>query len=240
MLLMATMGATVLLMSGVAYALTVQCDGAGDQDPAAGQCRGTLGDDDITGTDQKDSIVALRGFDDVLAGGGADEISGGILDDNLQGEEGNDTYWGGNGADDLSEYGNFSGELSGDDEMNGGYGPDFLEGNEGADVLRGDEGDDDGMYGDEGNDKLFGGPDEDEMEGEEGADELYGGPDDDWIDAADEETADTPDTVNGGLGFDVCIVNQNDRVFNCEAISPYPNPTPAAAARATEDSTGNR
>ena len=63
-LLMAAMGAAMLLVSGVAYALTVvQCDGTGDQDPATGQCQGTDQNDDITGTDQADLISALGGFD---------------------------------------------------------------------------------------------------------------------------------------------------------------------------------
>lgn len=51
-LLMAAMGAAVLLVSGVAYALAVQCDGAGDQDPDTGQCRGTNQNDVINGTAQ--------------------------------------------------------------------------------------------------------------------------------------------------------------------------------------------
>jgi Ca2+-binding RTX toxin-like protein len=132
--------------------------------------------------------------------------------------------------------------------MNGGDGPDWMEGNQGPDVLRGQNGDetyagdsrDVAMYGDEGNDKIFGGPDEDYMEGEQGADELYGGAEDDFLDAADQETMDTPDTVNGGLGFDVCVVNENDRVFNCERTETSPNPTLPTAARVIEDSTGNR
>jgi hypothetical protein len=39
-LLMAAMGAAMLLVvSGVAYALSVQCDGTGDQDPDLGNAR---------------------------------------------------------------------------------------------------------------------------------------------------------------------------------------------------------
>jgi Ca2+-binding RTX toxin-like protein len=80
---MALMGATVLLASGVAYALTVQCDGVGDQDPATGQCRGTTEDDQITGTEQSDTIFALNGFDEVFAGAGEDVLNGATLADNL-------------------------------------------------------------------------------------------------------------------------------------------------------------
>src|SRR5918994_4142583 len=67
-LLMAAMGATVLVVSGVAYALSVQCDGTGDQDPDPGQCQGTDQNDVITGTEQSDiAIDALGGRDEVNA-----------------------------------------------------------------------------------------------------------------------------------------------------------------------------
>jgi hypothetical protein len=64
---MAAMGAALLLVSGVAFALSVQCDGTGDQDPDSGECRGTTEDDKITGTAQRDSISARDGLDDVNA-----------------------------------------------------------------------------------------------------------------------------------------------------------------------------
>ena len=78
LLMMAAMGAAVLLASGVAYALNVQCDGTDDQDPDPGQCQGTQEDDEISGTDQTDIIRALSGFDDVFAGAGEDELYGGM------------------------------------------------------------------------------------------------------------------------------------------------------------------
>jgi hypothetical protein len=46
--------------------------------------------------------------------------------------------------------------------------------------------------------------------------------------------------VNGGPGFDECIVNENDTVSNCEDTSTVPDPTAATAASAKEGSTGNR
>src|SRR5215211_3302176 len=88
-LLMAAMGAAVLLASGVAYALSVQCDGTGDQDPDPGQCRGTNQNDGITGTAQRDLIFALGGFDEVSAGGGQDELNGGDSADTLRGDADN-------------------------------------------------------------------------------------------------------------------------------------------------------
>jgi hypothetical protein len=53
--------------------------------------------------------------------------------------------------------------------------------------------------------------------------------------------------VDGGDGYDVCIVNENDTpVVNCERIQiepnpePSPNPTATSEPSAKEDSTGNR
>ena len=89
------------------------------------------------------------------------------------------------------------------------------------------------MLGYLGDDKLYGGTGDDGMAGEEGSDEHYGGPDKDYIDAAFFESVDTPDLVNGGDGYDVCIVNENhDPVVNCERIETLPDPTPVTAAGA--------
>jgi hypothetical protein len=77
-LLMAAMGAAMLLVvSGVAYALSVQCDGTGDQDPDLGECQGTDLSDVITGTAQRDIILALGGLDVVTARMGDDFVDGG-------------------------------------------------------------------------------------------------------------------------------------------------------------------
>src|SRR5215203_6985860 len=75
-LLMAAMGAAMLVVSGVAYALSVQCDGAGDQDPETGECAGTDQNDVITGTAQSELIFALGGLDVVNARGGDDFVDG--------------------------------------------------------------------------------------------------------------------------------------------------------------------
>jgi hypothetical protein len=67
---MAAMGATMLVVSGVAYALSVQCDSPTDQDPDPGECQGTEQNDVITGTALRDIILALGGLDVVNARGG--------------------------------------------------------------------------------------------------------------------------------------------------------------------------
>jgi len=237
-LMMAAMGATVLLASGVAYALDVRCDRASDPDPAPGQCLGTPEDDDITGSTQADIIRALNGFDDVVARGGEDEIYGGYLADFLAGGRGGDIYFGGKGTDSLNE--DFFD--SGRDEMNGGPNNDLIEAGVGNDILRGQAGDeseagdptDAAMFGGLGNDQLYGGTGDDSMEGEEGTDEHYGGPGNDFIDAANEErfATDAPDVVDCGDGFDTAVVLPNDTVSeNCEDVfNDFPGEGPVVAA----------
>lgn len=227
--MLAVVGSVLLVaFAGVAYALTVQCDGTGDQDPDPGQCQGTEQSDFIAGTDVRDVIFALGGFDDVDARGGQDELNGQNGGDFLLGGDNSDTYNGGNGDDIHSDWFSFSGSVtnSGRDVMNAGEGEDFMEGATGADILRGQAGDECGgpenveMFGDEGNDDLFGNAGEDCMEGDEGTDEHFGGADNDFIDAASQDPVGTPDVVDCGGGVDTAVVRRDeDNVRNnCENI----------------------
>src|SRR5215218_474946 len=109
---MAAMGATMLVVSTVAYALSVQCDSPTDPDPDPGECQGTDQSDVITGTAQRDIILALGGLDvvnarggddDVDGGRGADDISGGVGGDSLEGSGGPDDIQGGPGTTDAIE-----------------------------------------------------------------------------------------------------------------------------------------
>jgi Ca2+-binding RTX toxin-like protein len=75
------------------------------------------------------------------------------------------------------------------------------------------------MFGDEGDDELYGGPGDDAMEGEEGTDEHFGGQDNDYIDAADQDVGDASDLVDCGGGNDTAEVLPNDIVRgNCEEV----------------------
>jgi hypothetical protein len=87
---------------------------------------------------------------------------------------------------------------------------------------------------------LHGGAGPEYMEGEQGSDEMFGEGGDDLLDAADEETVDTPDVVNGGDGTDTCIVNENDDVSNCEDTTIEANPTLTSAASIQADTASNR
>lgn len=232
MLLMAVMGATVLLVSGVALAATII---------------GTEGPDLLSGTGAKDLIKGLGGGDKINGKGKGDELQGNEGFDFVCGENGSDTSYGGAGEDKLSEYDISQCALTippdgdgytGADTQFGGEGADFLEGARGPDTEFGGpnpDDDEDDLYGDTGGDELHGGLGPDYMEGEQGSDQMFGDAGDDYLDAADEETVDTPDVVNGGDGIDTCIVNPNDTVSNCEIGVTVPNPTLTTAASATAD-----
>lgn len=103
-LLVAALGAVLLTLSvGYTTQAIVQCTG--------GICRGTPGNDTVTGSQIRDVIflglgndssAARRGADDVHGDGGRDRLSGGPGDDSLFGAEGADNIVGGTGNDGLN------------------------------------------------------------------------------------------------------------------------------------------
>jgi Ca2+-binding RTX toxin-like protein len=226
LLLAVLVSGLLVAFAGVAWADFIPCMG--------GRCEGTQDPDVIEGTEGIDRIFALGGGDFVEAFGGADEINGQNGSDRVHGDNGNDTHNGGNGPDSLEEFS----DTTGRDVMNGGTDTDFMQGGPQADILRGQDGDEcfqdsaEGiiffqMFGDEGNDDLFGNAGEDCMEGEEGTDEHYGGADNDVIDALDGDldpvTGDplgTHDVVDCGGGFDHAAVNRDEDIVrgNCEDV----------------------
>jgi len=115
------MAAALFGVSGVAYALTIQCDGTGDQNPNPGVCEGTNDPDRITGTSGDDFIAAY---------GGRDRVSGLAGNDQVDGFDGNDVIHGGPDGD-----GNTGDTLDPFLGVN-------LEGAEDSDVVYGDDGDD--------------------------------------------------------------------------------------------------
>jgi Ca2+-binding RTX toxin-like protein len=117
------------------------------------QVVGTIGDDNLTGTEGADIICGL-----LLGGGGNDSLSGGDGDDALRGGGGNDVLSGGAGNDTLKGG-------RGSDVLIGGAGNDLLGGGGGADVLNGSGG----------ADRLLGGPGNDSMNGGPGRDSCRGG-----------------------------------------------------------------
>jgi Ca2+-binding RTX toxin-like protein len=201
-LLLSAMTATVVVASGVALAATVT---------------GTDGPDFLEGTPDADLIKALGG------------------NDQLSGLSGSDTYYGGSGRDYVSEYtglepypGGGDGN-TGRDVVFGGRGTDQMEAARGNDTIKGGPntpGDTDfeRLFGDTGDDTLEGNRGKDYLDGEQGSDRMFGGKGPDTIDAADEETAGTPDVVDCGPGTDTAWANENDTVDNCENLTRVANP----------------
>jgi Ca2+-binding RTX toxin-like protein len=99
--LLATMSLTLLVASGVAWAVTK----IGPDGPDT--LRGTNGDDILVGKGGNDILFALRGQDTLLGGPGKDVVLGGNKerpfggDKNLVGGPGNDWINGGNGSDNI-------------------------------------------------------------------------------------------------------------------------------------------
>ncbi|NLF31546.1 MAG: LEPR-XLL domain-containing protein, partial [Planctomycetes bacterium] len=123
--------------------------------------------------DGEDWIEAGDGDDVVFGGGMADRISGGSGNDYLDGGAGEDTLWGEGSHDVLVGGANA-------DVLYGGEGIDNLYGNAGDDVLMGDAGDaGQRLYGGAGDDRLYAwattpGAVGDQLFGDEGNDWLYG------------------------------------------------------------------
>jgi Ca2+-binding RTX toxin-like protein len=143
-LLLTAMAMTLVVASGVAWAVTK----IGTNGPDT--LRGTNGDDNLVGKGGNDDIFGLGGSDNLLGGAGKDNVLGGNErrplggDKNLLGGPGNDRVLGGNGSDDLV----------------GGPGNDLVDGGRGSDDITGDGGTDlliDGPFRETAVDRLSGG-----------------------------------------------------------------------------------
>ena len=110
----------------------------------------------------------------------------------IDGDNGNNTLLGGDDDDILNGFG-------GIDTLQGGDGNDILNGGDGDDVLAG-EGSNDILDGSDGDDLLDGGDGDDLLDGGDGDDFLYGG-------------SSGIDTLNGGLGNDIYIVDRTDDII---------------------------
>ena len=124
-----------------------------------------------------------------LSGDGSDEaIVGGIGPDYIIGGGGHDAVHG----------------LGGGDWLDGGAGDDLVRGNDGDDLVDGGSGHD-LVRGNDGNDYVTGFTGNDILDAGGGSDFIY---------AADGEF----DKVSGGPGYDVCVVDEEDRVTGCEEV----------------------
>jgi hypothetical protein len=123
LLMATTMLFAVLVVGGVAYALSVQCGGEGDQNPNPFGCAGTPQDDTIIGTEGAETIDARGGDDRVEARGGEDGIFGRSGVDTLLGEAGDDVMSGHGRGDTLVGGGGLN-------QYFGASGPDTIEANQ--------------------------------------------------------------------------------------------------------------
>ncbi len=151
------------------------------------------GDDRVTNTLLRDSLINGGAGNDFLEGGFRDDILvGGTGNDTLVGRVGGDTLRGQGGVDRI-----FGGP--GQDRLFGADGNDTLVGGTGNDLLRGDAGND-VLRGQDGADRLFGGEDADRLFGEAGNDRLVG--------------QNGNDILVGGFGNDRLEGNAGDDLLN--------------------------
>jgi Ca2+-binding RTX toxin-like protein len=153
---------------------------------------GSNGPNIIVGSPYSDIICGMNGNDTINGMGGDDTVYGDNGSDDLSGGLGNDLVYGGNGSDTLFGYDEVRDALLPAKEHN-----DLLDTELANELLLPSfvppffpSVDGDFLYGDNGNDQLFGGPDADRLWGGNGKDHLNGG--------------DGVDTVDGGRGKDSC------------------------------------
>lgn len=141
---------------------------------------GGNGDDQLTGTDETNTIQGRNGSDTIDGGDGNDRISGGAGGDVLDGGAGVDTLHYGGSADGVSinlvtaeaSGGDAEGDvISNFENVTGGNGDDTITGNDGVNVLTGGFGDDT-LNGGGGNDVIRGGAGADDLDGGDGIDTL--------------------------------------------------------------------
>jgi len=140
------------------------------------------------------SVVAFGGAgDDQLQGGsGPDQLFGGAGADLLIGGDGNDELHGGLGDDTLVAYTGMPTEYF--------WGSIF-----GLDWLFDETGSGNSLYGDAGNDVLFGGAYEDYLEGQNGLDQLFGFYGNDFLNGGAHD-----DVIFGGDGNDYLVGQSGD------------------------------
>lgn len=178
------------------------------------------GPDYLIGGDDDDTLLGGSGGDRLDGGNGADSLDGGLGDDTLDGGLNDDILLGGGGVDTVSymtriasvtvnlltgtagEEGE-SDTLSAFEQILGGAGDDDLTGDNGRNFILGLAGDDT-VRGGAGKDTLLGGA---------GADRFEGGDDVDTLLAvAGLGGDDSADTLLGGGGIDLALIDPDDEV----------------------------
>jgi Ca2+-binding RTX toxin-like protein len=192
--------------------------GADDVDGGDGNDRLDGAARSFVGGDANDNLTGGPGRDFILGGRGNDRLDGGAGPDDLNGQDGKDTVTYEDRTNPvfvtLDDEAN-DGELGEGDNVHsdvevilGGIAGDDLSGDVDDNTLRGDTGQDliDGT--------VEGGTREDLREAKDEADRLLAGDASDLVMARD----DLPDQVACGDGEDLAIVDDKDKVINCETV----------------------
>jgi Ca2+-binding RTX toxin-like protein len=193
------------------------------------QLDGGPGDDRMTGGPGGDLVAGGTGNDtlnggDQLGADGPDDLRGEAGNDTLDGGEGNDLLAGGPGADrmrgdagdDIADYSSATAAVTISLDGKANDGEDGERDDLAADIesARGGNGKD-SLFGDQRANQLSGSAGDDFIEGGSGADTLEGNDGNDAINSRDS----LRDLVSCGRGFDVAIVDDQDRVRdNCELV----------------------
>ena len=128
------MSISLVLLAALGLALLLPLFGDEDDD-GKNEISGTNNDDTVQGTEGNDLIRTFLGDDTIYGNGGNDEIRAGEDDDYVEGGDGLDFVRAGAGNDEV--YGNNQ-----DDRLFGDQGNDLIDGGAGSDVIRGGRGDD--------------------------------------------------------------------------------------------------
>lgn len=216
------------------------------------QLFGTPGDDNLSGTDDVNTIFTFSGDDVIHSLGGNDYIDAGDGNNSIYAGYGSDLIWldagvnfvdGGEGADwilfddeqsvvlDLSiettqDFGSFSAQLTNVENIDAGIFDDILFGSALENRILGRAGNDT-ILGQAGDDELLGGTGNDVIDGGEGDDKIEGDDGDDVIDGGAGNDylfgGDGDDLLNGGEGDDLMDGGEDYDVARFEYMSDVYN-----------------
>jgi Ca2+-binding RTX toxin-like protein len=170
-----------------------------------------------------EGVIGTEGADRLTGSDGLNRLEGAGGDDRIDGGGGNDKLFGGDGVDVIVD-------RSGENDLIGGAGDDWLIAGRGRDLLSGDDGRDtlragggaDLLKGGRGGDFLFGAAGNDRIQGGAGNDSIVGGGGRDRIDGgagADRIAAGRGDTVIGGAGRDMAVIEGRARQFELQELN---------------------
>jgi Ca2+-binding RTX toxin-like protein len=205
---LAATAAVSLIATTVAVAATIVGDASSNVLTGTEQRDRILargGDDTVNALGAADLVRSGEGADTVDAGRGRDRVHGGAGNDTLNGGPGCDRVFGGADDDTIDGGPGFSFRRFRCERLHGGLGNDVLSGGPGRDFMSGGQGDD-RQSGGPGADKLFANPGRDSSDGGDGHDVLWALARADVIAIGDPDG----DELSGGAGGDLFRVRDGE------------------------------